>query len=768
MTLDLSRVCILVSFAVIGEGSGGCGNSRCLPATCSEFGAECGPLEDGCGGVLDCGSCPAPSSCGGAGVPNACGCSPRTCAGLGKNCGSITDGCGNTLTCGTCSTSETCGGGGVANVCGCTAMTCLSAGMNCGTVSDGCGGMLDCGTCDARMTCGGGGTPNQCGWTVPAPGAASCSADHWCLESGLPGNSDLYAVCGSGTGDVWAVGAAEPFAAGGEGTILHWDGTAWTQVSSPVVDASLTAVWSSGPQDAWIVSDRGDVAHWTGPVTGWTVSAAAGVISKQLLGVWSSGPGDAWVVGDVVAHWNGLAWTQSTEVTVGSSVWGSPSTGEVWVVGQGPAGAGVLHYDGSNWSLSPTPEGTAPLVQSVWGRSPKDVWAVGGSAALHWDGNQWTSVPLPAGTTLQKVWGSTGGSDLWGIGFDQLLSWNGSTWSSVSYPGAPAVALASLWGSATGDAWAVGSSGIIEHWDGSTWTWRSLGVTVNLAGAWAESANDIWVVGDKGTAIHGNGTQWSIVPTGTTNALSAVWGDAAADVWAVGDKGTTLHWNGTAWTSMVSGTTAGLHGVAGTGSSDIWAVGDRGTILHWDGTLWWLVQSDVGADLYAVWARTLDDTWVAGDGTWQWGQCVACETDAGVEGAYFTGALHWDGSSWNTPNGANQFPPSLLLTGIWSSGPGDVWLIGTFPSAHWNGSVNGGVWSQGGVYGTAVSGGSPKDVVVVGESLTSSQGTISRWNGSQWSPADPGMVGALNGVWEVGPSAIWAIGEGGVILHLGD
>jgi len=45
-------------------------------------------------------------------------CLRPTCAAVGKNCGAIEDGCGGTLECGTCSGIDTCGGGGAANICG--------------------------------------------------------------------------------------------------------------------------------------------------------------------------------------------------------------------------------------------------------------------------------------------------------------------------------------------------------------------------------------------------------------------------------------------------------------------------------------------------------------------------------------------------------------------------------------------------------------------------------------------------------------------------
>ena len=138
-----------------GDGSISTG---CKPKTCADQGFNCGMNGDGCGGTIDCGSCKAPEFCGGGG-PSICGgqgigpdggvintCTPYTCATAPKgpyNCGSTGDGCGNILNCGTCPVSEFCGGGGF-NQCGgstgltpdggvpCTPLTTCPAGQNCG------------------------------------------------------------------------------------------------------------------------------------------------------------------------------------------------------------------------------------------------------------------------------------------------------------------------------------------------------------------------------------------------------------------------------------------------------------------------------------------------------------------------------------------------------------------------------------------------------------------------------------------------------------
>ncbi len=185
----------------------------CSAKTCGQQGLQCGLAGDGCGNTIDCGPCPAGSTCGGGGVPSQCGapaCNKLACA--AGQCGTLPDGCGGSIVCPPCAAGQVCGGGG-ANVCGtavcknltcssapagtcgpvadgcggilscpcplgtpcvngkcgqppCSPRTCSQAGANCGQVADGCGGILDCGGCLAPELCGGGGNPNVCGGGV--------------------------------------------------------------------------------------------------------------------------------------------------------------------------------------------------------------------------------------------------------------------------------------------------------------------------------------------------------------------------------------------------------------------------------------------------------------------------------------------------------------------------------------------------------------------------------------------------------------------------
>lgn len=154
------------------------GTITCLPQTCAGQGIGCGFAGDGCGGQLDCGTCPAGQVCQGS--PAQCitpPCTPLTCAAASAGCGLIADGCGQTVDCGSCTTTgQVCGGGGP-NQCGsgaCTPSTCQAQSIQCGPAGDGCGGLLDCGPCPPGQTCGGGGVPGVCG--TPSCTPKTCAA----------------------------------------------------------------------------------------------------------------------------------------------------------------------------------------------------------------------------------------------------------------------------------------------------------------------------------------------------------------------------------------------------------------------------------------------------------------------------------------------------------------------------------------------------------------------------------------------------------------
>jgi len=123
-----------------------CGKAgACTPLTCQQAGGKfCGVIGDGCGRMIDCGGCDGGLTCGGGGTPGVCGgtmtgCVATTCDVMGgRFCGMIGDNCGKVLDCGDCpaGSGTTCGGAGVPGACGkappagCTPLMCNQMGGN--------------------------------------------------------------------------------------------------------------------------------------------------------------------------------------------------------------------------------------------------------------------------------------------------------------------------------------------------------------------------------------------------------------------------------------------------------------------------------------------------------------------------------------------------------------------------------------------------------------------------------------------------------------
>jgi hypothetical protein len=181
-----------------GGGSGADGGDACVPKTCPGLGYTCGVTADGCGKVIDCGTCPGANDV--CDSTNHCTCKPITCAELQAQCGNVPDGCGGTLNCGTCE-AGTCGGGGTLK-CGsgsCVPMTCEAAGAQCGQIEDGCGNVVQCtDTCVAPQTCGGSGNATQCGCT-----GKTCTDLGWVCGTGDDGCGTTLScgTCDGGTCD---------------------------------------------------------------------------------------------------------------------------------------------------------------------------------------------------------------------------------------------------------------------------------------------------------------------------------------------------------------------------------------------------------------------------------------------------------------------------------------------------------------------------------------------------------------------------------------
>jgi hypothetical protein len=268
-------------------------------------------------------------------------------------------------------------------------------------------------------------------------------------------------------------------------------------------------------------------------------------------------PNDIWAVGSYVPagsstsqplaeHFNGTSWsivpTPKTPNSYFTSV-SAVSSNDVWAVGNsGNGSAGLIeHYNGSSWSIVTNPvSGTGGWLNAVDAISANNVWAVGFTAGHglieHFNGSSWSVVPtsLPNNSDLFGVSGDSA-NDVWAVGLSLL---------SVS-------------AQAPNNVWAVGisdhSNTLIEHFDGTRWSVvpSPNSTSIHLQAVSAVSASNVWAVGytvDPNTGLeqtvteHWDGTSWSVIPTPASSqdqALLGVATDSLGDVVAVGQIGTS-------------------------------------------------------------------------------------------------------------------------------------------------------------------------------------------------------------------------------------
>jgi hypothetical protein len=251
--------------------------------------------------------------------------------------------------------------------------------------------------------------------------------------------ADLFAMTSTSATDIWAVGnLVQDLGNGGAlsfNLFEHWNGMAWTPtlINTSTFEA-LTGVSEDAANDAWAVGwvapfgdgQNGTLAiNWNG--TNW-VSAATpknlGEGPNQLNAVVALAPDNAWAVGfstpgraeesatlTLILHWDGTTWSVVPSPNVGPKSESQSnrllgitanSPNDIWAFGSYFASDGsghqmtlLLHYDGTNWTIAPSPNptkgtflddllfaGVVPSPGNVWILGNEDEGANGGMGTL--------------------------------------------------------------------------------------------------------------------------------------------------------------------------------------------------------------------------------------------------------------------------------------------------------------------------------------------------------------------------------------------------
>jgi len=550
------------------------------------------------------------------------------------------------------------------------------------------------------------------------------------------------------------------------GTILHYDGAAWSFMVSHTTE-NLKGIWGSATNDIFAVGENGVILHFDG--TAW--SSMGSNTTGSIGDVWGSSSNNIFAVGSAdtggergetgfILHYDGHEWSPtplpppSFHDSTFSAVWGT-SAGHVFAVG-GNDYPNVYHYDGSSWSAMTVPRIRGGLT-GVGGTSSSDVFAVGNGLIFHYDGSSWSD--MSPGNLWEDEWGyehfsavwADSGSNVFAAGyhspgegegdfFAAVYHYDGQSWSimpeSILTKGSSrGGGYHAIWGNTGSDVFAGGYPGTMLHYDGTHWNHIGNNVADNreFSGVWGDGENDVFAVGSFGTIVHYNGNAWSNMISGTTDRFTGIWGISGSDVFAA-TYGGVSHYDGNSWGYYEHGLSQWLSSISGSSPNNVFAVGST-LILHYDGSEW---TPTTISDGY------LADVWCASD------------TKAFAVG-YPSLIKQYDGAGWTTMMTGDD----IWLTGVWGASDTSVFAVGEnglilhYDGTDWSQMVSGTSENLMGVWGT-----SEHDVFAVGNN-----GTALHYDGINWNTTDTHTNNSLYGVWrKVGTNA-FAVGSDGTILQ---
>lgn len=269
-------------------------------------------------------------------------------------------------------------------------------------------------------------------------------------------SSTLAGIWGTDDKHIWAVGDS--------GTVLTWNGTAWTTLATPL-GGSLAAVWGTSAQDVFIAgsqmySKSGDA--WTAegglPASDVRGGGANSLLAAGEMGLVQMRSGTNWLA------LSGFPTDLKTVKLESLAVSGTASGPEyVLVAGhRSVPSQGVVSYfhkDADAWKQ----EGAMELSEKLYAAELAD-----------------TGVPWVAGES------------------GKVLRLDGGVWNSVA-SGTDLSIFSLKRGIRAGTLWAVGDAGLLLYWDGTKFSGIQSGTTSTLSDVWESPNGEVWLVGIGGT-----------------------------------------------------------------------------------------------------------------------------------------------------------------------------------------------------------------------------------------------------------------------------
>ena len=236
------------------------------------------------------------------------------------------------------------------------------------------------------------------------------------------------------------------------------------------------------------------------------------------------------------------------------SVWG-PREDEIWAVGGQPDAGVVWRFDGADWSAVTHPAG--PLLNWVHGAG--DVrWIVGneGRALRRVGEGDFEVVDTGIDAPLWGVF-AVSADEAWAVGGEAvddgnppdpvLARYQNGAWSRVDLPAVDRDfrALFKVWGSGPNDVYAVGSKGVILHWDGAAWAQQGSGTgedLISVFGLGSGVGGEVAIVGGRGNGVLARKTAdgWDTQVLAGNPGFNGIWMAADGTAWIAGNRGSVV------------------------------------------------------------------------------------------------------------------------------------------------------------------------------------------------------------------------------------
>lgn len=409
---------------------------------------------------------------------------------------------------------------------------------------------------------------------------------------------------------------------------------------------------------------------------------------------------------------------------------------------------GILKWNGQRFEGDDSGVGASLL--GGWASGSDNVWIVGeGGTLLHQSGGGWQQVDTQTSRTLSAVTGTADGVFAVG-GSGSVLRWDGSSLTTESTT--CATALLGI-GQVGADLLSVGEGYCMTRRSGGVWTAvPSMSVPptdksgyFSVVGSYQGSS---YVSGRPGTLYKLDGTSWSQLELTTMGVARSLLVLPTGDVWIGGSD--LYRANGSLPVRLNARPQETLYALSGATADAMWATGFSGTVLRRNGTTWEPVRSDATSPLYGVYSPSADVAFVIGfdssESTLSRCSSKACSIIEKASNLEYTSIHGIDADNYWV---------------VGKSGVLKMWSAKSAALVDETGSLPKGA-SLNHVHAVAGAGGARPSVIAVGE-----QGLVMRRTAMGWLPDSSAPTGKQNllAVWASADSDVFVGGSNGLIAH---